>query len=420
VQEVVDILAFARKHRLKLVPQGGNTGLVGGNSPDESGQDIILSLKRFNRIREIDPLSDTMTVEAGVTLLEAQEAAAGADRFFPLSLASEGTCTIGGNLGTNAGGTAVLAYGNARDLVLGVEVVLADGRVLNGLGKLRKDNTGYDLKHLFIGSEGTLGIITAAVLKLFPKPNSIATVFCGLASPRHALDLLELCKQNVGPSLTTFELLPRLAIDMVVDHMPGCRDPLSASYDWYVLMEISSASDPYLEERSQTLLETALDKGLIIDAAIASSMEQRNDFWRLRETLPDAQAYKGASIKHDVSVPIAKVPELIEVVNAELAAMIPGIRPMPFGHLGDGNLHYNLTQPVGMDKQAYMANRLAVHEVVHRHVLAMGGSISAEHGIGRLKKDLLQQVKDPVALDLMRKLKGLLDPDNMLNPGRVI
>lgn len=420
VDEIVALLAFARQHRLKIIPQGGNTGLVGGNSPDESGTDIILSLTRFNRIREIDALSDTMTVEAGVTLLQAQEAAAEADRLFPLSLASEGTCTIGGNLGTNAGGTAVLAYGNARDLVLGVEVVLADGRVLNGLGKLRKDNTGYDLKHLFIGSEGTLGIITAAVLKLFPKPNNIATVFCGLSSPNDALALLALAKQNGGQSLTTFELLPRLAIDMVVDHMPGCRDPLATSYDWYVLMELSSASDPYLEERTQSLLETALEKGIILDAAVASSLDQRNDFWRLRENLPEAQAFKGASIKHDISVPLSRVPELIDKVNADVEALIPGIRPLPFGHLGDGNLHYNLTQPVGMDKQAYMSHRLAVHDIVHSHVLAMGGSISAEHGIGRLKKDLLQKVKDPVALELMRSIKGLLDPDNILNPGRVI
>ena len=420
VQEVADVLKFAQEHRLKIIPQGGNTGLVGGNTPDESGTEIVVSLARLNHIREVDALSDTMTVEAGVTLLRAQEAATEADRLFPLSLASEGTCTIGGNLGTNAGGTAVLAYGNARDLVLGLEVVLADGRILNGLGKLRKDNTGYDLKHLFIGSEGTLGIITAAVLKLFPKPNSLVTVFCGLESPKHALDLLELAKRSAGQAVTTFELLPRLAIDMVVDHMPGCRDPLANRYEWYVMMELSSASDPYLDERAQTLLEDALDKAIILDAVVANSLDQRNDFWRLRETLPEAQSFKGGSIKHDVSVPISQVPELIELVDAEVSAAMPGIRPMPFGHLGDGNLHYNLTQPVGMDKQAYMDQREIMHAIVYKHVLAMGGSVSAEHGIGRLKKHLLQQVKDPVALELMNSLKQMLDPHNILNPGRVL
>jgi FAD/FMN-containing dehydrogenase len=420
VQEVADVLKFAQEHRLKIIPQGGNTGLVGGNTPDETGTEIVLSLARLNRIREVDALSDTMTVEAGVTLLRAQEAATEADRLFPLSLASEGTCTIGGNLGTNAGGTAVLAYGNARDLVLGLEVVLADGRILNGLGKLRKDNTGYDLKHLFIGSEGTLGIITTAVLKLFPKPNSLVTVFCGLVSPKHALDLLELAKRSAGQAVTTFELLPRLAIDMVVDHMAGCRDPLATRFDWYVLMELSSASDPYLEDRAQSLLEEALDKQIILDAAMANSLDQRNDFWRLRETLPEAQAFKGGSIKHDVSVPVSCVPELIALVDAEVIAAMPGIRPMPFGHLGDGNLHYNLTQPVGMDKQAYMDQREVMHAIVYKHVLAMGGSVSAEHGIGRLKKHLLQQVKDPVALELMHGLKQMLDPHNILNPGRVL
>ena len=420
VQEVADVLKFAQEHRLKIIPQGGNTGLVGGNTPDETGTEIVLSLARLNRIREVDALSDTMTVEAGVTLLRAQEAATEADRLFPLSLASEGTCTIGGNLGTNAGGTAVLAYGNARDLVLGLEVVLADGRILNGLGKLRKDNTGYDLKHLFIGSEGTLGIITAAVLKLFPKPNSLVTVFCGLESPKHALYLLELAKRSAGQAVTTFELLPRLAIDMVVDHMAGCRDPLATRFDWYVLMELSSASDPYLEDRAQNLLEEALDKQIILDAAMANSLDQRNDFWRLRETLPEAQAFKGGSIKHDVSVPVSCVPELIALVDAEVIAAMPGIRPMPFGHLGDGNLHYNLTQPVGMDKQAYMDQREVMHAIVYKHVLAMGGSVSAEHGIGRLKKHLLQQVKDPVALELMHSLKQMLDPHNILNPGRVL
>lgn len=418
-QEVSAILRYANQHHLRIIPQGGNTGLVGGNSPDEKGQDIILSLTRLNTIRDVDPLSDTMTVDAGVTLRDAQNAAEQAGRLFPLSLASEGSCTIGGNLGTNAGGTAVLAYGNARDLVLGLEVVLADGRIWNGLGKLRKDNTGYDLKHLFIGSEGTLGVITAAVLKLFPKPDHIATVYCGLQSPKAALDLLALAKQRMGPSVTTFELLPRLGIYMSVTHMGG-REPLAQDYPWYVLMELSSASDPHLEERCQNLLEEALENHVISDATIATSLEHRHAFWRLREMLPEAQGFEGGSIKHDISLPLSDVPDFIEAVNKDLLAWIPSCRPMPFGHLGDGNLHYNITQPQGMDKKAFMDRREEAHAIVYRHVKAFNGSISAEHGVGRLKKHLLPDVKDPVALELMRLLKTSLDPNGILNPGRVI
>ena len=418
-QQVAAVLRYANQNRLRIIPQGGNTGLVGGNSPDESGQDIVLSLTRLNTIRDVDPLSDTMTVDAGVTLLSAQEAAEKAGRLFPLSLASEGSCTIGGNLGTNAGGTAVLAYGNARDLVLGLEVVLADGRIWNGLGKLRKDNTGYDLKHLFIGSEGTLGVITAAVLKLFPKPDHIATLYCGMTSPKSALDLLALAKKRMGPSVTTFELLPRLSIEMSVVHMGG-REPLTQNHDWYVLMELSSASDPHLQERCETLLAEALEHDIIQDAVLATSLDQRNAFWRLREMLPEAQGFEGGSIKHDISVPLSDVPDFIERVDAELLAWMPGCRPMPFGHLGDGNLHYNIAQPKGMDKKAFMDRREEAHAIVYKHVKAVNGSISAEHGVGRLKKHLLPDVKDPVALDLMRQLKRTLDPNVILNPGRVI
>ena len=418
-EQVAEIMRYANKHRLRLVPQGGNTGLVGGNSPDESGHDIILSLNRLTAIRDVDPLSDTMTVEAGVTLLQAQQAAEQAGRLFPLSLASEGSCTIGGNLGTNAGGTAVLAYGNARDLVLGLEVVLADGRIWNGLGKLRKDNTGYDLKHLFIGSEGTLGIITAAVLKLFPKPDHIVTVYCGLSGPQAALDLLALAKTRMGHAVTTFELLPRLGIEMSVTHMGG-REPLAAHHPWYVLLEVSSASDPSLQERCESLLEDALERAIIIDAAMATSLDQRAGFWRLREMLPEAQGFEGGSIKHDISVPLSDVPRFIDAVNADLFAWMPDCRPMPFGHLGDGNLHYNITQPRGMDKTLFMDRREEAHAIVYRHVKAVGGSISAEHGVGRLKKHLLPDVKDPVALDLMRLIKNSLDPHHILNPGRVL
>ena len=418
-QEVAAVLRYANHHKLRIIPQGGNTGLVGGNSPDESGQEIVLSLTRLNAIRAVDPLSDTMTVEAGVTLLDAQNAADAADRLFPLSLASEGSCTIGGNLGTNAGGTAVLAYGNARDLVLGLEVVLADGRIWNGLGKLRKDNTGYDLKHLFIGAEGTLGVITAAVLKLFPKPDAIVTVYCGLKSAKAALDLLALAKKRMGSSVTTFELLPRLSIYMSVAHM-GCREPLADHHDWYVLMEFSSASDPHLQQRCEDLLADALDQTIIDDATLAASLDQRNAFWRLREMLPEAQGFEGGSIKHDISVPLADVPAFIEAVDKDLLDWMPGCRPIPFGHLGDGNLHYNISQPVGMDKQAFMDRREEAHAIVYKHVKAVNGSISAEHGVGRLKKHLLPEVKDPVALELMRMVKRNFDPNNILNPGRVI
>ena len=418
-QEVSALLCYANTHHLRIIPQGGNTGLVGGNSPDEKGQDIVLSLTRLNSIREVDVLSDTMTVEAGVTLLTAQEAAEKAGRLFPLSLASEGSCTIGGNLGTNAGGTAVLAYGNARDLVLGLEVVLADGRIWNGLGKLRKDNTGYDLKHLFIGSEGTLGIITAIVLKLFPKPDHIATVYCGLETPKAALDLLALAKQRMGPSVTTFELLPRLGIYMSVTHMGG-REPLAQEHPWYVLMELSSASDPHLQERCENLLGDALEQTIITDATMATTLEHRNAFWRLREMLPEAQGFEGGSIKHDFSVPLSDVPRFIETVNKELLDWMPDCRPMPFGHLGDGNLHYNITQPVGMDKKTFMDRREEAHAIVYKHVKAVNGSVSAEHGVGRLKKHLLPEVKDPVGLELMRMLKKSFDPNCILNPGRVV
>ncbi|MCP8939045.1 FAD-binding oxidoreductase [Alsobacter sp. SYSU M60028] len=418
-REVAEVLAYANREGVAVVPQGGNTSLVGGSIPFERGDEIVLSLTRLDRVREVDPLSDTMTVEAGVTLLRAQQAAESADRLFPLSLASEGACTIGGNLGSNAGGTAVLAYGNARELVLGLEVVLADGRVWNGLGKLRKDNTGYDLRHLFIGSEGTLGVITAAVLKLFPRPRSVVTSFCGVPSPRAALDLLAAAKAHVGSAVTTFELIPRFGVDTVVTHM-GCRDPLAGRHAWYVLMEWSSPSDPGLQERCETLLAASIEAGTVEDATVAVSLDQRDALWRVREALSEAQGFEGGSIKHDISLPVARVPEFIEEVNEALSRLVPGCRPMPFGHLGDGNLHFNVTQPVGADKAAFLARWGEVNELVHGYVARYGGSISAEHGIGRLKRDLLPRFKDPVAMDLMRALKATLDPNSILNPGKVL
>lgn len=419
-QEVSEIVRICASENIGIVPQGGNTGLVGGSIPFETGNEIVLSLKRLNQVREVDPLSDTMTVDAGVTLKSVQEAAESVDRLFPLSLASEGSCTIGGNLATNAGGTAVLAYGNARDLVLGLEVVLADGRVWNGLGKLRKDNTGYDLRNVFIGSEGTLGIITAVVLKLFPAPKSRSTAISGLTSPENALQLFTLAKKKSGSALTTFELMPRLGIEMVVQHIPNNRDPLSTRHDWYVLMELSSAGNDGLSEVFEQLLAEAFEQELVSDAVIASSLDQRDDFWRLRESLSDAQGFEGGSIKHDISVPLASVPQLIANVNLDVELRIPGIRPVPFGHLGDGNLHFNMTQPIGADKSAFLARWDEVNEIVHGYTLKANGSISAEHGIGRLKRGMLEKVKDPVAYDMMRALKLTFDPKNILNPGKVV
>ena len=418
--EVAALLALSSRTGTPVVPQGGNTGLVGGQVPDASGEAILLSLTRLDRVREVDPLTDTMTVEAGLTLLKAQEAAEAIDRLFPLSLASEGSCTIGGNLSTNAGGVTVLAYGNARDLVLGLEVVLADGRVMNGLSKLRKDNTGYDLRNLFIGAEGTLGVITAAVLKLFPRPASRVTAFCGLATPEAAVALLARVKAGAGSALTSFELIPRFGVEIPLRRMQGLRDPLASPHPWYVLLELSLLPGMTAEGLGEELLGAAIEAGEVEDAAVASSLEQAKALWRIRETLPDAQRAEGASIKHDISVPVAQVPAFLAEADAALTRLVPGVRILGFGHVGDGNLHYNIFPPPGADEAAFVARwheiGTAVYEVVARH----GGSISAEHGVGQLKRDLLPGVKDPVALDLMRVLKHALDPKGILNPGKVL
>jgi D-lactate dehydrogenase (cytochrome) len=416
--EVAAILKLANETRTAIAPMGGNTGLVGGQTPHNG--EVVLSLARMDKFREIDPASNTMTCEAGVVLLKAQQAAAEVDRLFPLSLGAEGSCTIGGNLSTNAGGTGALAYGVARDLVLGLEVVLADGRILRGLNKLKKDNTGYDLRHLFIGAEGTLGIITAAVLKLFPRPRSVETAFIGLQSPQAALDLLNLVQARTGGAATSFELMARAGIDMVLRHGTAMRDPLPGVHPWYVLMQLSSQSREGLHETMETLLGEAAEKGLVDDATIAASLDQTKSFWRIREFLPDAQKPEGGSIKHDVSVPVAAVPEFIARADAALEQLMPGTRPVPFGHLGDGNIHYNVSQPVGADKNAFLSRWYEVNAKVHDIVASLHGSISAEHGIGVIKRDLLPEVKDPVALDLMRTLKRTLDPNDILNPGKVI
>jgi FAD/FMN-containing dehydrogenase len=417
--EVAAILTLCHETSTPVVPQGGNTGLVGGQIPLGPGNQIVLSLARMTALREIDPSSNTMTVEAGMILSRAQEEAARVERLFPLSLAAEGSCTIGGNLATNAGGTNVFAYGNARDLVLGLEAVLADGRVLSDLSKLRKNNTGYDLKNLFIGSEGTLGIITAAVLKLYPKPRAIETAFIGVASPRAALALLDLAREMAGGEITTFELIPRIGLDFVLAHF-SAREVLRGKYPWYVLLELRSQSRQGLAARLLALLEAASEKHIIEDAAVAGSLDQRENFWKLRELLPDAQRHEGGSIKHDVSVPIADIPGFLEGVEHAVTSAMPGARLVAFGHLGDGNIHCNVSQPIGADGKTFLARWDEINAIVHGLVIERKGSISAEHGIGQLKRDLLRQVKDKVAMEVMRAIKKTLDPKNILNPGKVL
>jgi len=419
--EVAAILALADATGTPIVPQGGNTGLVGGQVPDESGREIVLSLARLDRVREVDPAGGTMTVEAGVTLEAVHAAAAAAGRLFPLTLGSQGSCRIGGNLSTNAGGTAVLAYGNARELVLGLEVVLPTGEVWDGLRKLRKDNSGYDLKQLFIGAEGTLGVITAAVLKLFPQPTEQAVAFAAVASPAAALDLFNRVRAVAGHALTGFELMPRRGLEFAVRHQPGNRDPLVGAHPWYALVEVSTGG---AAGEARALLEGALadavESGLVEDAALAENLAQAAAFWRLRHGMSEVQKHEGGSIKHDVSVPIAAIPELIARGCAAAEALIPGIRPVPFGHMGDGNIHFNFSQPVGADKAAYLARWSELNAVIHAIVAELGGSIAAEHGVGRLKRDLLPTVKSPVELAMMRRLKAAFDPNGILNPGRVL
>jgi FAD/FMN-containing dehydrogenase len=419
-EEIARLLAYCNEARLPVVPQGGNTGLVGGQIPDESGREIILSLQRMNRVREVDDESNSMVVEAGVTLAAAQEAAERADRLFPLSLASEGSCTIGGNLSTNAGGVGVIAYGNARDLALGLEVVLADGKIVSGLGNLRKDNTGYDLKDLFIGAEGTLGIITAASLKLFARPRAMATAFVGLADPAAALKLLALARRFVGAGVTAFELMPRIGLDFVLRNAPGARDPLASRHPWYVLIELSWQLSAGLDETLSELLAAAMDEGVVADGAVAATLEQRKAFWRLREDLSDVQRAEGGSIKHDVATPIGATAAFIAEASAAVLAFMPEARIVAFGHLGDGNIHFNVSQPIGADKAAFLARWEEVNAIVHAVVARYRGSISAEHGIGRLKRALLRQTKDPVSLDVMRRIKAALDPNGVLNPGKVL
>jgi D-lactate dehydrogenase (cytochrome) len=415
--EVAAICKLATAHKIALVPQGGNTGLVGGQTAHNG--EVVISLRRLDKIREIDAASNTMTCEAGVVLQIAQQKAAEADRLFPLSLGAEGSCTIGGNLSTNAGGTGALAYGVAREMALGLEVVLADGRVLNLLSKLKKDNTGYDLRNLFIGAEGTLGIITAATLKLFPKPRAIETAYVGLKSPADALKLLSISQSMVAGSLTSFELLADIAVDFSIRHGIDIRDPLTSKHLWYVLMELSSSRDD-ARDALEAILAKGMEDGIVDDAVIAANLSQRAGFWKLRDEMSAAQKPEGGSIKHDISVPVAAVPAFIAEADAAVVKLIPGSRPVPFGHLGDGNIHYNVSQPIGANTADFLARWHEVNAVVFAIVMRMGGSISAEHGIGVLKRDELPDVKDKVAIELMRGIKALLDPLGIMNPGKVL
>ena len=420
-QEVSGILKLASETGTSIVPVSGRTGLVGGQVPREDGHDVLLSLERMNRIREVDPVADVIVADGGAILADVQKAAEAHDRLFPLSLGSEGSCRIGGNLATNAGGTAVLAYGNMRQLCLGLEVVLPTGEIWDGLRRLKKDNSGYDLRDLFIGAEGTLGVITGAVLKMVPRPRGRQVAYVGLASPEAALALFEKASQRCGTALTGFELMPRIGIEFTTKHIPGVRDPLASIHPWYALVDISTSdSAETAEAMMQELLAEAFETGLVSDAAIASSLAQQDAFWHLRESMSEAQRPEGGSIKHDVSVPISRIPAFLAEADAAVHALMPDARICAFGHLGDGNIHYNISQPVGADKAAFIARwrevNAVVHAVVHKHT----GSISAEHGVGQLKRDELAASRPAIETELMRRIKHAFDPAGIMNPGKVI
>lgn len=420
-EQVAAVVRLCRSAGLGIVPQGGNTGLCGGAAPHEDASEIILSLRRMNRVRAIDAANYTITVEAGCILQQVQAAAREAERLFPLSLAAQGSCQIGGNLSTNAGGTNVLRYGNTRELTLGLEVVLADGRVWHGLSGLRKDNTGYDLKDLFIGAEGTLGVITAAVLKLYPLPRDVQTALVAMETLPATVELLGRLRDASGEAVTGFELIGRNALSFAVRHMDGCRDLMDRPHPWYVLVELSSSRpDAGLREVLERTLGQAFNDGQLADAIIAESGAQASELWHLRESLPEAQTREGASIKHDVSVPVSRVPEFIQRATRQVEEALPGIRVCPFGHIGDGNIHFNLSQPPEMDPGQFRQRWNAFNRLVHDVVTDLGGSFSAEHGIGQLKLAELARYKSPVAQDLMRALKRTLDPQNLFNPGKVL
>ena len=421
VAEISAILAACNEARVAVVPQSGNTGLVGGQIPDESGRQIVVSTTRLTKVRSMDAAGYTMVVEAGVTLSNAQAAADDAGRLFPLSLPSEGSCRIGGNLATNAGGTGVLAYGNTRALVLGIEAVLADGQVWNGLRALKKDNAGYDLKDLFIGSEGTLGIITAAVLKLVPRPKETATAMVGFERIEDGLTLLAAAQDTAGLRLTAVEFMPKLLMQMVLRNVTGARAPFEDEYPWYVLLEISSAAaDGSANAEMEQILTQSPAAALLSDAVIARSLTDARAFWLLREGVSEAQKPEGGNLKHDISVAVQRIPEFVARAAAAVERTAPGARPLPLGHFGDGNVHYNIAQPVGGSKAGFLARRDAVADAVHGVVVDMDGSIAAEHGVGRAKRDMLARLKSPIELGMMRKIKHALDPNGILNPGKVL
>ncbi len=421
-QEVAAIVKACAACGVSIVTQGGNTGLVGGSIPDESGQQVVLSLQRMNVVRGIDTANLTMTVDAGCILQTVQEAAEKAGFLFPLSLAAEGSCTIGGNLATNAGGTQVVRYGNARDLCLGLEVVTVQGEIWHGLSGLRKDNTGYDLRDLFVGSEGTLGIITAATLKLYPMPAARLTAWAAVPSMQHAVTLLGLAHQHLGAGLTGFEVMGQFALSLVAKHYPQQRVPLWQDAPYCVLLENSDhESEAHAREQFERLLETAFEDGCVTDAVVAENLTQAKQLWHIRESIPLAQAEEGLNIKHDISIAVSRIPEFVTATDAKLQATISGVRLVNFGHLGDGNLHYNVQAPSDGDSKAFLRDHEAdVNTIVYDSVARFDGSISAEHGIGSLKLDKLEHHKSPVALGMMRAIKQALDPQSLMNPGRVL
>jgi FAD/FMN-containing dehydrogenase len=420
VGQVARIVGWCNQQRVGLVPQGGNTSYCGGATPDESGRQLLLSLRRLNRIRSIDADNFSLTAEAGCVLASVQQAADAADRFFPLSLGSEGSCQIGGNLATNAGGLNVVRYGMARDLTLGIEAVLPDGQVFDGLKSLRKDNTGYDLKSLLVGSEGTLGVITAATLKLWPKMRSSATAIVAIATPADAVRLLGVLKAQAGERLSSFELLPRIAIELTTRHIGGVTDPLTTVYPWYILCELTSAAVEPLSELLQQTLAEAMERSLLLDAALATSERVRAAFWRLRESVPEAQRHAGSSLKHDISVPVASLPAFISEASLWVQAHVSDGVLVCYGHAGDGNLHFNVSCIDASRNDAFLAQEPQLRRAIHDLVAKFSGSISAEHGIGRLKRDELARYASPVALSAMRAIKQALDPNGIMNPGKLL
>ncbi|MCR9214642.1 MAG: FAD-binding oxidoreductase [Proteobacteria bacterium] len=419
-EEVAEVVKICAASKTPLVPQGGNTSLVGGSIPFTGGDEIILSLSRMNTIRDVDPLNGTMTVDAGCILANLQQAALEKGFHFPLRIGSEGSCQIGGNISTNAGGVQVLHYGNAREQVLGLEVVLPDGRIWDGLTSLRKDNTGYDLKQLFIGAEGTLGIVTGAVVKMYPEPKYTQIALVAIPSVEAAVEFLSLARQMSGDQVTAIELISRYCIDMVVRHVPNFTDPMPTRYDWHLLVELSSSSTPTLKELMENILAEGLEKGIVLDAIVPASEAQQQRLWNLREEISGAQKPEGGSIKHDISVPVSRFADFIREADNAVAKIVPDFRSVAFGHIGDGNVHYNPMQPADMDREKYLSHWEEISRVVHDIAVNMRGSISAEHGIGRLKADDLVHYKSEVEIELMRKIKKAFDPDGIMNPGKLL